>query len=169
VSGRAMEWALEVARDKQLDATTRFVLVALAYHANSRTGKAWAGRDTLAADTGLSVRAVQRALAVLERRTDPDTGEVGGYLEATRRYGYTTVWHFPQCPQPATRGRLSDSPRGDSQAQGGDSQSSSPRSGGDCESPDPGVSRREPAGTYAREAVDTWTDERGYVYVGPRP
>ena len=94
MSGRAMEWAHELAVDKRLAATVAHVLVRLAYHANSRTGRAWPAVDTLADECQLSGRAIQQALAVLERRPDPDTGEVAGYLEATRRHGYTTVWHF---------------------------------------------------------------------------
>jgi hypothetical protein len=164
VSGRAMEWAHELAVDKRLAATVAHVLVRLAYHANSRTGRAWPAVDTLADECQLSGRAIQQALAVLERRPDPDTGEVAGYLEATRRHGYTTVWHFPQCPQT----RPQPAPGGERGSLRGERGSPDARSRGERGSPDPGVSRREP-GARTREAVDTWTDERGYVYVGRRP
>jgi len=99
VSGYAMEWAHELAADKRLTVTVGRVLVGLAYHAHRKTGKAWPAVDTLAAEVNLDRRTVQRALAVIERRTDPETGETAGYVDTIRRTGYATVWLFPQSPQ----------------------------------------------------------------------
>jgi DNA-binding transcriptional MocR family regulator len=79
-------WAREVGRDKALNHTTRHVLLVLATYRRRDTGIAWASADTLADDTGLSVREVRRAFGELER---------SGVLEVRRRPGWTSLWVFP--------------------------------------------------------------------------
>jgi len=122
-----MEWAHELAVDKRLRGATRDVLLALAYHANSRSGRSWPATETLAGELGVDERTVRRSFAALERRPDPDTGEVAGYLEATRRAGYTVVWHFPVRGDTGVRKGGHPGPKGGTPVSG-----------------DPGVSRREP-------------------------
>jgi hypothetical protein len=85
-------WARRVGRDKQLDPVARSVLQVLATYANQRTGVAWPSQDTLADDTGWSVRAVRNALKTIER---------AGVLELERCPGHATRWRFPLEATPA--------------------------------------------------------------------
>jgi len=156
-----MEWAEELATNKRLTGATYRVLMRLAYHANSRDGRAWPGVELLELETGLGERTIRRAFGALERRRDPDTGEEAGYLDTTRIRRETVVWHFPQCPQtrpvrvPPVSARVPPV-------------SANSRSMGATG----GTLTREPVrepGTERAPAVETWTDERGYLYVGPRP
>lgn|SRR5215831_16055526 len=172
VSGRAMEWAEELATDKRLTGATYRVLMRLAYHANSRNGRAFPGVELLELETGLSERTIRRSFAALERRPDPVTGEQAGYLDTTRFRNETVVWHFPQCPQtrpprvpPLAGGVPTVSARVPTVSAGSRSKGATG-----------GTLTREPVrepGPDALEPVDTWTedgvDERGYLYVRRRP
>ena len=57
-------WARRAAADRQLDPTTRLVLLTLATYA-SRTGAAWPSAQTLAGDCGLHRETVRQRLASL--------------------------------------------------------------------------------------------------------
>jgi len=81
-----MEWAHRIAADKGIDGTDRLVLLALAYHAGSKSGRTWVAVDTLAAELHVDPRTITRALGRIEKL---------GILEVTRRRGWTTVWVFP--------------------------------------------------------------------------
>lgn len=75
---------MDLATDKKLSRSERAVLLALAYHANKNTGKAWPGVDTLAERSGYSRAKVYEALPKLET-----------LLDHVKRPGWTTLWRFP--------------------------------------------------------------------------
>ena len=105
MSGYAMEWAHELATDKRLPLTVARVLFTLAYHAGPTSGRSFPSVETLADETGLGRRTIQRAFGEIERRRDPDSGEWAGLVDTIRRTGNggTTIWLFPQSPQPVER------------------------------------------------------------------
>ena len=86
-----MEWAFERGRDAKLTATERQVFVAIAYHANAKDGRSFASAERLAADTGLSVATVWRALPRIRAANIVPSVDGRG-----RR---PIEWRFPQVPQ----------------------------------------------------------------------
>lgn len=69
MSWRAIRWAMQAAPQARLSSVQRLVLLTLAYHHNDRSGACTPSIETLAAETGLSGRAVQ-----LAARAVADTG-----------------------------------------------------------------------------------------------
>lgn len=109
-----MEWAFRAARDKGLTPSATLVLIALAHNASGKHGRAWAGREYLAGETGLSERTVQRAVGDLER----------AQVVPVERYpGRGILWQFPAAP--ARQGRQEGSHRvsgGETQGESTDAQ-----------------------------------------------
>lgn len=85
MSGHALNWAKSlIAQHPELTPTERFVLYALAEHANRDTGQAWPGETCLMAETGLSRATLYRAL-----------GRLHELVPAKVRSGRPTLWLFP--------------------------------------------------------------------------
>jgi len=148
-----MEWAVEVGRDKRLTHSERAVLVALAYHANKKTGKAWPGVDTLADFSGYSRATVYATFPTLER-----------LLDHVKRPGWTTLWRFPpECREVIHKGSNPWTGGGEG-VQSLDSTRVQSLDSTRVQSLDPNPLTLEPA----RGERATYRDDRGYVYVqGP--
>lgn len=144
MSWPAVRWAMESGEAKRLTWTGRFVLVTLAYHANLKTGISRPAVETLVSETGLGERTVRRAFGEIERRRDPDTGELVGVLDATRRPGWAIVWHFPGYPQTGGDTQAPLPGGGATQAPGGATQSDAHAQGGATQAPEPSLTVNEP-------------------------
>jgi len=95
-----------------LDATAKLVGLALADHVDE-AGKCWPGLSRLAARTGLSRRAVQRALLRLESAgvTIERRPGISSLFHIPREKGVSEVPESPRTQAPVTpRGRTSDTP-----------------------------------------------------------
>lgn len=69
-----------------MTAATKAVLNCLADHADHRTRKTFVGHATIAAETGLSVRTVIRAMKLLEAYHPTDNPEGTGWVTVERRH-----------------------------------------------------------------------------------
>lgn len=87
-----MSWELMLAaRAAPVDATARHVLMVIASHAN-RKGRAWPSTDTIAGETGLHRRTVEKAV---------DRLEGAGVIDVIHRPGRSCEYLFPHDPHPA--------------------------------------------------------------------
>lgn len=89
-------WLTAIAFDCSLPVSATRIAVALASYMNGKTGKAWPRQARLAADLGLGVEAIRRAVVALV---------AAGYLlaEAGRGSGRSTVYRMALNPS-KTRG-----------------------------------------------------------------
>lgn len=62
------------------------VLTCLADHVNPKTGRTFVGHDLIAAETGMSVRTVIRAMKLLEAHHPVDNPDGMGWITRERRY-----------------------------------------------------------------------------------
>lgn len=110
MSWRAVKWAMQAAQEARLTTTPRLVLMVLAVHHNDRTGDCTPSVETLAAETGLSRRAVQISTAALA---------AAGLITINRRSRHgiqTSNQHDLFGP---AKGRTSCAPGGRTKRQGG--------------------------------------------------
>jgi DNA-binding transcriptional MocR family regulator len=82
-----LAWLEAIAADEVLTGAAFRVAIKIATkYLNRKTGDAWPGILTLAADVGLSERSVQRAIRLLEARGWMHIEEGGGGHNSTNRY-----------------------------------------------------------------------------------